>query len=153
MKEIYELFKNKGFTFNPQTGDILTITNKISNSLKNGYKSSSIKDLNGKVKTLYSHQLAWYLYYGEIIEKGYVIDHINRNTIDNRICNLRKISKQQNHFNTSNKGYNLVKNGFYKGKYRSRIMIDYKNIELGYFNTEEEAQQAYLDAKKIYHNI
>ena len=153
MKERYELFKNKGFTYNPETGDIITITKIVSNRLKNGYKISCVKNANGKVNTLYSHQLAWYLYYGEIIEDGYVIDHINKNKMDNRIVNLRKITKQQNHFNTNAKGYTYHKKGSYKGKYTAKIMLNYKSIVLGRFNTEQEARQAYLDAKKIYHNI
>ena len=38
-------------------------------------------------------------------------------------------------------------------KYRSQIGVDYKLIYLGFYNTEEEAHQVYLNAKKIYHPI
>jgi len=38
-------------------------------------------------------------------------------------------------------------------KYMASIKFNYKNIYLGLYNTEEEARQAYLDAKKVYHII
>ena len=47
------------------------------------------------------------------------------------------------------KGYTLTKNGTYK----ARITVDNKKIYLGYYDTEEEARKAYIDAKLKYHNI
>jgi len=38
------------------------------------------------------HALAWRLYGGEIVPQGCEIDHINRNPIDNRRCNLRVLT-------------------------------------------------------------
>lgn len=34
--------------------------------------------------------------------KGYVVDHINRDTLDNRRCNLRYVTRSINGFNTDN---------------------------------------------------
>jgi hypothetical protein len=42
-------------------------------------------------------RLAWFMYYGKWPEK--VIDHINGNPADNRICNLRDVSQQENTLN------------------------------------------------------
>ena len=36
-------------------------------------------------------------------------------------------------------------------KWQAQIMVNYKQIYLGYFNTPEEAKEAYLRAKKKYH--
>ena len=79
-----------------------------------------------------------------------VIDHINRNSTDNRLCNLRVLTIQQNLFNTNAKGYSFHK---YSKKWQAEIRVNYKAICLGYFNTEDEAQQAYLEAKEKYHII
>ena len=79
------------------------------------------------------------------------IDHIDSNRINNNINNLRIVNNQQNHFNrTSAKGYSWNKRD---KKYYAYIMLNNKNIYLGYFNTPEDARQAYINGKLIYHQI
>ena len=94
------------------------------------------------------HQLAWYYIYNECVE---MLDHINGIRTDNRICNLRSINKQQNHFNrVKAKGYTWHK---HKNKWQSTICLSGKSYFLGLYKTEEEARNAYLAAKKKYHVI
>jgi hypothetical protein len=77
------------------------------------------------------------------------IDHIDRDRGNNHISNLRLGTPSLNQQNRSNtKGYYWNKQ---KQKYKAYININDKVIHLGYFKTEEEARQAYLDAKKLYH--
>ena len=38
-----------------------------------------------------------------------------------------------------------------KNRYEAQIKVNNKSIHLGSFDKEEDARQAYLDAKKIYH--
>ena len=78
------------------------------------------------------------------------IDHININSFDNRIENLRILTHQQNQFNTNAKGYTWAKK---HKKWRVRIGIDNKRICLGLFDNEEDARQAYLNAKELYHKL
>ncbi len=79
------------------------------------------------------------------------IDHINGNPIDNRRCNLRIVTNQQNQFNRhSAKGYSWQKDS---KKWKARIVKNKKTIYLGLFNTESEARQAYLSAKQELHKI
>ena len=79
------------------------------------------------------------------------IDHINGITTDNHIANLRNVTNQQNCFNrTKAKGYYWDKR---KKKWRAKIHLNGKNIHLGYFDLEEDARNAYLEAKDIYHDI
>lgn len=79
------------------------------------------------------------------------VDHINGVKHDNRLENLRLVSNQQNHFNrTKAKGYTWSK---WHNKWYSSICINSKKKHLGYFELEEEAHQAYLEAKLIYHKI
>ena len=87
--------------------------------------------------------------------QGYQTDHINSIRTDNRLENLQYITQQQNiqKRKTINgrivKGYHLTKYGTYKAE----ITVDNKKIYLGCYDTEEEARQAYIDAKLKYHNI
>ncbi len=79
-----------------------------------------------------------------------IVDHINRNVLDNRIENLRAITSQQNSFNTDAKGCYYSKR---HKKWRSYIHKDGQQICLGYFLTEEIAHQKYLEAKETFHRI
>ena len=78
------------------------------------------------------------------------IDHINNNSIDNRIENLRVLTNQQNCFNRNAKGYCWHNR---ESKWRAQIKINGKQKTLGYFTEEEDAHQAYLNAKELYHNL
>lgn len=76
------------------------------------------------------------------------VDHINRNTRDNRRCNLRVITSQGNIVNSSKRSNTTSK---YKGVHwhkRDRVWAatigyEYKCLHLGYFDSEEEAAKAY----------
>ena len=76
------------------------------------------------------------------------IDHINRNSLDNRIENLRVLTHQQNQFNTAAKGYTWIKT---HNNWRVEIMLNGKKINVGCFKEEADARQAYLTAKEKYH--
>jgi hypothetical protein len=142
-----ELLKSKGYTYDPDTGKIY------------GSKGSEIKRKNNKgyisinsnhiIGNLLGHHFAYYWVYGNVdfIE----LDHENRIRHDNRICNLRILDRSGQGQNRSNvKGYSWRPN---KQKWQSIIQLNKKQISLGYFNTEEEAQNAYIEAKKKYHII
>ena len=78
------------------------------------------------------------------------VDHINNNSLDNRIENLRILTHQQNKFNTNAKGYYWHKKN---NKWLAKIGINGKKIYLGYFTEEADARNAYLEAKSLYHII
>ena len=78
------------------------------------------------------------------------IDHINRNSLDNRIENLRVVTNQQNCFNRTAKGYCWNKK---ENKWHAAIRLNGKNKHLGCFDKEQDARQAYLKAKEVYHKM
>ena len=78
------------------------------------------------------------------------IDHIDRDTSNNNIENLRVTTHQQNMWNTNSKGYYFNKA---RGKYLAQIVVNGKHKHLGSFVSEDEARQAYLNAKAIHHHI
>lgn len=95
-----------------------------------------------------AHRLAWLYIYGEWpIDQ---LDHINRNTSDNRIENLREATQSQNNANRSankSKKYSPLKGvSFYPDSKRwtASIRINNKNRHLGCFDTAEEAHAAYV---------
>ena len=108
---------------------------------------TNTKHVGTKVNTTYMHREVLGLKRGDRRQA----DHINHNTLDNRKCNLRIVTNQENHFNRRNtKGYFWSKS---TGKYKAYITINRKQIHLGYHNTSKKARQAYLKAKKEYHKI
>jgi len=86
-------------------------------------------------------------------EDGKQVDHINGNKLDNRKCNLRICTNQQNTFNSSAhknstsklKGVSWYKSG---SKWRAQISINQKRTHIGYFKTEQEAFDAYKKLAK-----
>jgi vacuolar-type H+-ATPase catalytic subunit A/Vma1 len=79
------------------------------------------------------------------------VDHIDGCRINNQISNLRIVTNQQNQWNrTKAKGYYWDK---IAEKWKSQIALNSKIKHLGYFDTEAEARDSYLAAKKIYHII
>jgi len=88
------------------------------------------------------------------IESELMIDHINfdktNDKTNNCVFNLRPATTQQNSFNRNNKGYYWNKPA---NKWLAQIKLNGKKIHLGLFDIEQEAHQAYIDAKKIYHPL
>jgi len=95
----------------------------------------------------YAHRLAWEFMNGEI-KADYFIDHINGNGLDNRIVNLRLVTKQQN---TLNKINNNPYKGTtpYKGKYQAQIKVDGNNVYLGLFDDRDTAREIFRKAESL----
>jgi hypothetical protein len=148
-EEKCELAIERGVTYNPETGVVTGASGKeITRKHKEGYIIIALRINNNKVHNLLAHQFAWYWVNKECVEQ---IDHINRIRDDNRICNLRSVTHQQNQMNrTTTKGYTWDKR---VNKWLARIKLNYKSIHLGYFKTEEDARDAYITAKDKYHII
>lgn len=105
---------------------------------------------NSDTKRLRLHCVVFELANGPI-PAGMEIDHIDSNKTNNFLANLRLVTHQHNLFNNSRaKGYFWSKQ---RKKWKAQIVLNGKTINLGCFNAESEARQAYLDAKAIYHVI
>jgi hypothetical protein len=83
-----------------------------------------------------------------------VIDHINRNGLDNRRANLRLATVAQNAWNSkkrkSRSGYKGVCYDKAKRRWRAAIVNHGRRIHLGYFEDKIEAAKAYDAAAKKY---
>jgi hypothetical protein len=148
-EEKCKLAIERGYTYNSETGIIYSRLGKIvKHKQSKGYIIISLT-VNKKNINLLGHHFAWYCFYGNCNTNQ--IDHINGVRTDNRICNLRAVTNQQNQWNrTAAKGYYWNKK---INRWKSQIKINNKCIHLGLFNIEEEARNAYLAAKQKYHVI
>lgn len=103
---------------------------------------------------LYKNHRLIYLYHHGKMPK--VIDHINGNTLDNRIENLREASTSQN---ACNRKINVNNTSGIKGvcwskasrKWRVRICKDGKRITIGYFERLLDAEFAANTARLNFH--
>ena len=103
-------------------------------------------------------QMQRMLMLNNITEKEQMVDHINRNKLDNRKENLRICTmtesnrnrgpiyfKHKANINSKYKGVDWNKN-----KWRATIEVDRKKIHLGRFDNEQDAAMAYNEAAKKY---
>jgi hypothetical protein len=96
----------------------------------------------------------------EIIDPPYplVVDHINRNALDNRKANLRPATRAQNVLNrpyirpdgcySKYKGVSWHK---HQKKWQAQICYNGRNKCVGCFDDEIDAAKAYDEAAKKYH--
>lgn len=101
----------------------------------------------GRVKVRVSaHRLAWFMMTGTWPRQD--VDHINGNRADNRFANLREASRQENLRNMKRRSSNT---SGYKGVSWSKIMKKWKaqirngitNMVIGYFDSPEQAHEAW----------
>lgn len=112
------------------------------------------KDRDGYIRVRFdnkehrAHRIIWEMHNG-YIPSGMLVDHIDGNTQNNYIDNLRLATRRQNNTNSISKG------GLSKGitkvgdKYRARIMYNGEHYSLGTYNTLEEAEREYKEADII----
>lgn len=91
------------------------------------------------------HRLAWLYVFGRWPNQQ--IDHIDGNTRNNAIANLREVDDTKNHQNTKCKGFTFHAAS---GKYRALIRVNKKQIHLGAFDDSVSARAAYEAASRRY---
>lgn len=113
---------------------------KTAGSLKEGYINLSIGRRNYP-----AHRIAWLCHYGEW--PAHDIDHINGCKSDNRIENLRDVTKTENNRNTplrknNSSGFVGVYWDKVSSKWSAKIGIGGKLKNIGFYKTIEEAIEA-----------
>jgi hypothetical protein len=137
------IFTRKLSTSNVKIGSIAGYENEY------GYIKISIN-----YKSYLAHRLAWIYVYGTINKE--CIDHINGIKSDNRLCNLREASRQENNFNRKQ---SLKSFSGYKGvtwhkrdkQWRAQCTFNKKTIQIGCFDNAEKASEAYQNFVKELH--
>jgi hypothetical protein len=148
-EERCKLAIERGYTYNSEIGNIYNRFGKIVNTHNRYGYIKIMLTFKEKKYQLVAHHFAWFCINNNCEFEQ--LDHINGIKDDNRIINLRSVTHQQNQWNKKKaKGYYWNKS---ENKWHAQIQVNKKTIYLGLFNIEEEAKQAYLNAKEKYHII
>ncbi len=135
----------------PEDYEYLNLFKWFANRSRDSFYARRVIYINGKIKVIHMHRLIMN-YDGEL-----VVDHENRNTLDNRKANLRIATAGENRANSTREIDS--KSSKYRGVSRKKghkkwlAAIGYrgKHIHLGYFENEIEAAKAYDEAAKKYY--
>lgn len=150
--------------YDRETG-IFTRLTRSARSVQIGDVAGGLETANGGVykrikisvdgTSFKAHRLAWLHVYGRWPEGE--IDHINGDSCDNRIGNLRVVSHRLNQENMkvarSDSSSGLLGANWNKrtGKWMGKIKAKGRQYVLGEYATPEEAHEAYLAAKRRLH--
>ena len=108
-------------------------TGASAESYRHKYKAVWIKR-----KRYYSHRIIWLYVYGYMPNR---IDHKNGDEENNRLDNLREATQSQN---CANSDWGSVRGVEAHGaKFRARIWVNDRRVELGSYPTLQEAVEAY----------
>ena len=105
--------------------------------------------VDGKRKTVCMHRIILNA------PSNMMVDHINGDTLDNRRCNLRLVTNQQNCWNTkkhkdNKSGFKGVVHSSSSNKYWAHITVDGKQKYLGIFTEPISAALVYDTYAKLY---
>jgi hypothetical protein len=121
-------------------GSFAAVLNTYTNSY---YAVGNLKNSEGVFKGKSLHR--WLL----DAPKGLEVDHINHETLDNRLSNLRMVTKKENQQNRRSANSNNNSSGL-RGvwfdkrnqKWRAHAKLDGRKVHIGYYDTMEEANIA-----------
>lgn len=120
---VFPRFRRRGVSFGSPMGTVST----------GGYLRVR---LDGRSFPL--HRVIWAFAHGSWPD-GHELDHRNGDRADNRLSNLRLVSRAQNSFNKRVRGYSRLPNG----RFRATIGVCGRSFILGIFHTAAEARAAY----------
>lgn len=146
-------------SYNPKTG-VLTWKKNSGFKQKVGHEITC-KNFDGyitvgfKCKRYRGHRVAWFITYGEWPKE---IDHINGIRDDNRLINLRKITRKFNNINSKLRKDNLsgkagVSKCAYGNKWVVRISTKNKYLMIGRFDNLQNAIDARIAAELKYYKV
>lgn len=149
MKEI-QLSKGYKAIVDDQDFELLNSFNWFVNVQKDGYVRAV------KNKTLKCNHTKMHRMILNITDPNILVDHKDGNPLNNQRNNLRTCNDSQSTCNVSSARGSTSKYlgvSFHKQgqKWRATIFKDYKQISLGYFETEEQAALAYNEKAKELH--
>lgn len=107
-----------------------------------------------KGQRMYASRAAYIYMHGDIPQTA-LVDHINGDTLDDRIENLRLASSAQNNWNRIQREGSRYKLGVAKGirgRFTAQIqMPNGEKLHLGTWETEAEAHACYMGAAAVLH--
>ncbi|NTG86184.1 HNH endonuclease [Agrobacterium rhizogenes] len=160
------------FNYDPETG-LLTFKERPRSEFSAARYSSHLKRIGSPAGAVNSggyqkvlvdgtyhsaHRIIWLMVTGDWVKyPEFEIDHINGDPSDNRISNLRKVTKSENQRNAGKRitntsgihGVNWKARGDDDGRWVARIWNGPKHVYLGQFKTLHEARIARKAAERV----
>jgi len=126
---------------------------KISGKTAETPHSAGYRQINLDGKVYLAHRFIWVMVHGDLASDD--VDHINGDRSDNRLSNLRRVTRTENLRNrkSSNVGKNEVCGVSYAAKhnkYRAYVGVDGKQVHLGWFDDMADAVAARQNANIVY---
>lgn len=142
MTMLTQIELKKHLKYDPKTGQFTKLNTRFINSIAGSLHSSGYIHITIARQKYRAHRLAWLYIHGYFPE--YEIDHINRNTSDNRLTNLREVDRQCNLRNArirsdNTSGVKGVSWDRSNNKWEVRITISSKHRFLGRYELYAEA--------------
>ena len=140
-------------SYDPSMGTLTWLVDRGSNKVK-GTRAGSVRRSKRGVyryvkiddRSYNEARLIWFYVYGRWPK--HEVDHINRNSLDNRLMNLREADDNLNMFNRDMPQRDLPR-GIYRrknGKFQANCQRNGKRIHCGTFVALEDAIQAHRNA-------
>jgi hypothetical protein len=137
------------FSYDPETGRITRLVTRgyqaLAGDVIDCLHSAGYFHLSLDGKRLLAHRLAYFLHTGQTPQE---VDHHDGDKQNNKFSNLRPATSSLNKYNVPRKRTNL--SGFKgvgydraRGKFRAQLQFAGRNINLGRFDTAEDAARAY----------
>jgi len=153
--------------YEPDTGHLIWkvrpreffTSDRICNSWNGAYAGRIAGCIDGKGymkvaifnKGYRSHRVAWALYYGEWPADDLEIDHIDTDATNNRIANLRLVTRGQNECNKPKRKNTKsplkgVSWNSQKRKWMATLAVNGKVKPIGFFDSDVDAHECYKKA-------
>ena len=148
----------QALNYDPETGSFYWLVNRGRSaqigSVAGAIHSRGYRTIKVNGKQFYAHRLAWLMSVGDILDV-IEVDHIDGDKLNNKLSNLRAVTKS---VNQQNKRKPLRNNtsGFLGVSrsgigWKAEILVNNKRLNLGTFVKPENAYEAYLKAKRQHH--
>lgn len=159
MRDISQAELQSAFHYNEETGEFRWRIDPPGNRRKTGDLAGSwtVREKKRRLvlclkgRRIYGHRAAYIYTHGDLPQNA-LLDHIDGNSENNRISNLRLVNPAQNTWNKLVKGKAPGVDKGPRGRWKARIQgHDGRKINLGTWDSEAEARAAYLGAAAILH--
>lgn len=142
------IYEREGWRYDSLSGDLWTPCRGrlVRTKTSNGYYHAKF---HGKRRR--AHRIAWWVVHGVWPN---IIDHKNRNRLDNRLENIQDGTTRTNGWNRTHQSPHGVGVVFYphlkSTPFRAKAFVGGKDRHIGYFATAAEAEKGYFDWLKAH---
>lgn len=150
LSEVFRYNDGKLYWRIPHKSAGSVFTGTVAGHVRKGKKPYVAVKVYGRTEL--AHRIIFAMHHGYMPDE---VDHIDGDSLNNRVENLRECTRSQNSMNRPAKSDNVTglkgvsrRKRSYGYAYRASIWVDGKSIPLGVYKTPEEAHEVYKEAAK-----